>query len=111
MPVVPISGLGAGAEWSVGGVGGLDDAKIAEGVDRGASSGSGFGDMLTKQLSSLESTQVDAADAARSLADGTAADVSAAVVAVERAQLAMQLASQLRTKGVEAINDVFHTQV
>jgi flagellar hook-basal body complex protein FliE len=32
-------------------------------------------------------------------------------VAVERAQLAMQLASQLRTKGVEALQDIFHTQV
>jgi flagellar hook-basal body complex protein FliE len=32
-------------------------------------------------------------------------------MAVERAQLSMQLASQLRTKGVEALNDIFHTQV
>ena len=32
-------------------------------------------------------------------------------MAVERAQLSMQLASQLRTKGVEALQDIFHTQV
>jgi flagellar hook-basal body complex protein FliE len=32
-------------------------------------------------------------------------------MAVERAQLAMQLAGQLRTKGVEALNDIFHTTV
>ena len=44
-------------------------------------------------------------------ADGTASDPTTAVVAVERAQLAMQLASQLRTKGVEALQDIFHTQV
>ncbi len=32
-------------------------------------------------------------------------------MAVERAQLAMQLASQIRTKAVEAAKDIFHTQV
>jgi flagellar hook-basal body complex protein FliE len=30
---------------------------------------------------------------------------------VERARLSMQLASQIRTKALEAVNDVFHTQV
>jgi flagellar hook-basal body complex protein FliE len=30
---------------------------------------------------------------------------------VERARLAMQLASQIRTKAVEAAQDIFHTQV
>jgi flagellar hook-basal body complex protein FliE len=77
----------------------------------GAAGGASFGSMLGDQLSQLESLQNGAADAARSLADGTAADPTTAVVAVERAQLAMQLASQLRTKGVEALQDVFHTQV
>jgi flagellar hook-basal body complex protein FliE len=67
--------------------------------------------MLGEQLGKLEDLQVNAADASRSLADGTASDPTAAVVAVERAQLAMQLASQLRTKGVEALQDIFHTQV
>jgi flagellar hook-basal body complex protein FliE len=33
------------------------------------------------------------------------------VMAVERARLSMQLASTLRNKAVEAVNDVFHTQV
>jgi flagellar hook-basal body complex protein FliE len=32
-------------------------------------------------------------------------------MAVERARLSMQLASTLRTKAVEAVNDIFHTQV
>ena len=32
-------------------------------------------------------------------------------MAVERAQLSMQLASQIRTKAVEASQDIFHTQV
>ena len=56
-------------------------------------------------------TLVDQVPFAVALANGTATDPTTAVMAVERAQLSMQLASQLRTKGVEAINDVFHTQV
>ena len=52
-----------------------------------------------------------AADASRSLADGTATDPTQAIVAVERAQLSMQLAAQLRTKGTEALQQLFQTQV
>ena len=48
---------------------------------------------------------------AQALATGQASDPTAVVMAVERAQLAMQLASQIRTKAVEAAQDIFHTQV
>jgi flagellar hook-basal body complex protein FliE len=74
-------------------------------------SGSGFGDLLGKSLSSLAASQTEAADAAQALATGQASDPTAVVMAVERAQLAMQLASQIRTKAVEAAQDIFHTQV
>jgi flagellar hook-basal body complex protein FliE len=67
--------------------------------------------MLTNALTSLEKTQTDAAQASQSLVDGTATDPTQVVMAVERARLSMQLASQIRTKGVEAFQDVFHTQV
>ncbi len=67
--------------------------------------------MLSDQLESLANLQTDAASASRALADGTATDPSPVVVAVERAQLAMQLASQLRTKSVDAISEIFRTQV
>jgi flagellar hook-basal body complex protein FliE len=74
-------------------------------------SGNGFGDLLGKSLQSLATTQTEAADAAQALATGQASDPTAVVMAVERAQLAMQLASQIRTKAVEAAQDIFHTQV
>jgi flagellar hook-basal body complex protein FliE len=108
MPIDPsmaISGIGGGAEWSVGALDGTPTAGA------GAVSGQGFGAMLGDQLGALEKSQNVAADASRSLADGTATDPTEAIVAVERAQLSMQLASQLRTKGVEALQDIFHTQV
>jgi flagellar hook-basal body complex protein FliE len=107
-PSIAIKGIGGGADWNVGSVGSLDGAP-ATGAAEGASGG--FGQMLSNQLGALEKTQTTAADASRSLADGTATDPTQAVVAVERAQLSMQLASQLRTKGVDALQELFHTQV
>ena len=73
--------------------------------------GAGFGDVLGNALSSLSATQTEAAQAAQALATGQASDPTAVVMAVERAQLAMQMASQIRTKAVEAAQDIFHTQV
>ena len=106
IPIDP-SILTGGPEWSVGGV----DAVGGDVAQTGAAGGASFGSMLGDQLGQLEQIQNSAADASRALADGTAADPTTAVVAVERAQLAMQLASQVRNKAVEAYNDVFHTQV
>jgi flagellar hook-basal body complex protein FliE len=110
MPIDPsmaIKGLGGG-EWNVGSIGGIDGTPTTGAVSGG---GGSFANALGDQLSSLQNTQSKAAEASRSLADGTATDPTAAVVAVERAQLSMQLAAQLRTKGVEALQEILHTQV
>ena len=70
-----------------------------------------FGGVLGKQIQNLADMQTDAAKASNELATGTATDPAETVMAVERARLSMQMASTLRTKGVEAMNDIFHTQV
>ena len=101
MPIDPTFAV-SGAEWQIGG---LEAPAATEGAD------SGFGAMLGKSLESLSATQNDAASASQDLATGQATDPTAVVMAVERAQLAMQLASQIRTKAVEAAQDIFHTQV
>jgi flagellar hook-basal body complex protein FliE len=106
MPAIPAIPPTHGGEWSIGGVGGVNDPSQA------APSGSGsFGNVLGKSLQSLADSQTQAAQASQSLVDGTATDPSAVVMSVERARLEMQLASQLRTKGVEALSDLFHTQI
>lgn len=97
---------GAATEWQVPS---LSEADGVAGAPEGG--GGSFGSMLGGQLKGLQGLQNDAAEASRSLADGTAADPSQVVVAVERAQLAMQLAAQLRTKSVDAISEVMRTQV
>jgi len=105
MPVPPIdpSMMVNGPEWGVGGV---------EGVEQPVQDQSqGFGGMLSNAISQLDQTQQQGAAGSQSLVDGTATDPTAVVMAVERAQLSMQLASQIRNKAVEAYQDVFHTQV
>ena len=101
MPIDPSFAV-SGPEWSVAPV---EPSQPASGT------GSDFGDMLGKSLQSLADGQNEAAGAAQALATGQASDPTAVVMAVERAQLAMQLASQIRTKAVEAAQDVFRTQV
>ena len=104
MPVDP--------SMAVGGAGGAE-RQIAplEQTQAPRETGGGFGGMLGQALDSLAQSQTDAAAGAQSLAAGTADDPTAVVMAVERAQLSMQLASQIRTKLVEAAQDIFHTQV
>jgi flagellar hook-basal body complex protein FliE len=119
IPPIDPSLAGLGSEWQVPGVGSLggagtttDPTAGTDGVSAVGASGSGsFGDVLTQQIGNLSDLQNTAASASQSLADGTATDVTSVVTAVEKAQLAMQLAGQIRTKGSEAINDIFHTQI
>jgi flagellar hook-basal body complex protein FliE len=99
-----------GPEFRIDGIAGANDTTATGGRDE-ISDGVGFGDLLGKSLESLSTSQQEAADAAQALATGQAEDPTAVVMAVERAQLAMQLASQIRTKAVEAAQDIFHTQV
>lgn len=119
MTIPPVAALGS--EWQIPGIGAptgptgvspTDAVGGIDGVDGVAPANSGgFGDMLAKQVGNLTDLQESAATASQSLANGTATDVSSVVTAVEKAQLAMQLAGQIRTKGSEAINDIFHTQI
>ena len=98
----------AGPEWSVGSVGSVgSDPTAAPSSAQGAS----FGSLLGQSIQSLQNTQDQAATASTALATGQATDPTAVVMAVERAQLAMQLAGQIRTKAVEAAQEIFHTTV
>jgi flagellar hook-basal body complex protein FliE len=99
MPVDPSMAV-SGAEW-----------QIAPLEQAPSETGGGFGGMLGDALGSLAQSQTDAAAGAQQLAAGTAQDPTSVVMAVERAQLSMQLASQIRTKLVEAAQDIFHTQI
>src|SRR5690242_20494501 len=102
MPIDPSFAI-SGPEWQIGGT--------SPNAQTPPAAGGGFGSMLSNSIQSLTDSQNEAAGAAQALATGQASDPTAVVMAVERAQLAMQLASQIRTKAVEAAQDIFHTQV
>lgn len=117
VPPIDPSFATSGLEWQVpaldGTVPGVEaGAGAVEGAE-GAAGGSGpnFGDMLADQIGRLGELQGRAAEASQELATGQASDPTSVVMEIERAQLAMQLASTVRTKAVEALNDVFHTTV
>jgi flagellar hook-basal body complex protein FliE len=99
-PVTQTEGLSAGEGLSSGGV---------EGVSGGESGG--FSGELSNAISSLEQTQTSADSAAQALATGKAQDPESAVATVADAQMAMDLAAQIRTKATEAAQNIFQTQV
>ena len=106
MPIDPSFALN-GPEFQIGP---LEPVQPGTGAGAGTH-GTGFGGMLSSSIEALSATQEEAATASQQLAAGQASDPTAVVMAVERAQLAMQLAGQIRTKAVEAAQDLFHTQV
>lgn len=98
------------SEWNVGSVGSLGQDPAAGVNGTGASDGS-FGSALTGAINSLEATQANATTASQQLATGQLTDPTQAITSVENASLAMDLASQIRTKLTDAVNTVFQTQV
>jgi flagellar hook-basal body complex protein FliE len=108
MPIDPSMAV-SGGEWQIQGLTGPTDADGTTGATSGQ--GTGFGDLLSSSIASLTTAQTEAAGASQAFAAGTVTDPTQVVMAVERARLSMQLASQIRTKAVEAYQDIFHTQV
>ncbi len=127
MIVPPIGGLAgalgnAGANVATGQAGEAPVAPAAAegglaqtaGTEGAAAAGGGtpsFGGALTEAISSLETSQANAASASQALAGGTVSDPEAAVATVEDAALEMQLAAQIRAKATEAAQTIFNTQV
>jgi flagellar hook-basal body complex protein FliE len=108
--IPPVGGVGGGL--SLGQIEGLGGGAQGGGgaVGAGGEAG-GFGGELTEAISSLEHTQNSATSASQALATGNVADPESAVVTVEDAQMAMELAGQIRTKATEAVQNIFQTQV
>ena len=118
-PIDPSMALGGG-EWQVPGLSGADgvDGALPGGPGQAQLDGvqpaqptESFGQMLAGQVEQLQGMQSEASQQSAALAAGEVTDPSQVVMAVERARLGMQLASQIRTKLVEAQQDIFRTQV
>ncbi len=109
MIIPPLGGLGG--ELHITGAEGLAQGGQSTGGSAAVSGEGSFGGELTDAISSLEKTQQSANSASQALASGTVADPESAVVTVEDAQMAMDLAAQIRTKATEATQNIFQTQV
>jgi flagellar hook-basal body complex protein FliE len=109
MIIPPVGGLTG--QLSVSGAEAAAQAgQSSGGVAAGGDAG-GFGGELTEAISSLEQTQDSASSASQALATGNVSNPEGAVVTVEDAQLAMEMASQIRNKATEAAQSIFNTQV
>ncbi len=106
---LPISAVSSPAsQWSVGKIGSAEKAGAANGA---SDPSGGFGGMLANAIDGLQKTQEAASTQATALATGKTQDLSSVVTAVQEAQLSMELATQVRSKAVEAYTEIFHTQI
>ena len=86
---------------------------VAKTSAAGAVSGAGdssFGDSLSALLSSVESSAGDANQAVAAMADGSG-DVHTAMLALQRAEVSMQLTVQVRNKLVQAYQDLMRMPI
>lgn len=74
------------------------------------SSSASFGDSLAKLVNSVETSDQTANTAVQGMLDGTA-DVHDAMIALQRAELTLQLTVQVRNKLVQAYQDIMRMPV
>jgi len=74
------------------------------------SAGQGFGDALGNLISSVDGTTADANAAVGRMLDGSG-DVHEAVIALQKADTALQLTVQIRNKIVQAYQDIMRMPV
>ena len=72
---------------------------------------SNFKDLLKKALGDLNATQVGANDAIKSLATGGEENLHDIIISMEKAQMTLQYAIQIRNKVLEAYQSVIQMQV
>ncbi len=75
-----------------------------------ASEASGFGDMLRRSLAEANEAQQKSDQAAEALATGRSTDIHQAMIAMEKAEISLQLMMQVRNKIVAAYDEIRRMQ-
>ena len=78
--------------------------------DAGKPGASGFGEAVSKLTDAVESTNADANTAVRNMLDGTG-DVHEAMIALQRADLTLQLTVQVKNRLVNAYHEIMRMPV
>ena len=104
MPITPIPPIAPAAPAVA--------APVAQGTGASAGAGTGgFGQMLQQALSGLNSLETGADAAAGQLASGNSADLATAVIAAEKANMALQLAVEVRNRAITAYQQIMQMQI
>ena len=92
----------------------LAPASVLSGPDAsagaGASTSAGFASMLEKGIDAVQSAQSKADNLAVQAATGDLTDIHDYTIAAAQAELVTQLATTIRTKGVDAFNQIMGMQ-
>ncbi len=95
---------------SLTGVSGSGLSRGSASAVTGASSGGGFAEQLGQLISGVEESSSDANEAVAGMVDKTG-DVHDAMIALQRAEMSLQLTVQVRNKLVTAYNDIMRMPV
>ncbi len=76
-----------------------------------SANGASFAATLEKALGSVNEMQLQAQEGARSLAAGTAANIHDVTIAMEQANVALQLTATVRNRAVEAYQEIMRMTV
>jgi flagellar hook-basal body complex protein FliE len=95
----------------IGSIGTNPFGPLVENATGSGKGGNGFGAALGDALKQLDSSQQAADAQTQALATGKATDMSSVVMAVEKASLEVQLATQVRSKSTDAFNEIMRMQV
>ena len=83
----------------------------AGGATGGAQGEVGFGDLLKQALQEVNQTSTQADVEARNLMTGQSADMHTAMLAVQKADLSFQMMMAVRSKLIDAYNQVMRMQM
>lgn len=72
---------------------------------------SSFADTLARALDSVNALQLNGQEKARALADGSATNIHDVTIALEQANIALQLTATVRNRAVEAYQEVMRMGV
>ena len=76
-----------------------------------AAGGASFADTLARAVDSVNTMQLNAQAGARSLADGSAANLHDVTIGLEQANIALQLTATVRNRAVEAYQEIMRMPV
>jgi flagellar hook-basal body complex protein FliE len=106
MPDPAIQAIAHSAEFRIEGLAGQKPGETTD-----PASASGFGHALSHAIEGLVKEQAGADTQSQALALGKTTDIAGVAMAVERANLSMQLAVQVRNKAVDAYHEIFRMQI